>query len=94
MSDSMVMNNTLGLYQKEGISAAVLRVVDMNTQYPVRFDPDGGRSGMLDILESIQDGKLFLYRRRAKMCHSKTSKLTPKFREGYVLMESRWNIMR
>lgn len=59
--DAMVLNLTLGLYQKEGIEAAVLRVIDMDTQHPVRFDPDSGRAGMLDVWDSIKDGKLFLF---------------------------------
>lgn len=59
--DVTTLNVTLGLYQRLGIEAAVLRVVDMDTQYTVRFNPDSAQAGMLEIWDTIKDGKLFLF---------------------------------
>lgn len=61
VSDAMMVNVTLGIYQREGIEAAVLRIIDMDTQHPIRFNPDNGMGGVLEILDSMNDGKLFLY---------------------------------
>lgn len=59
--DITTLNLALGTYKNIGIEAAVLRVIDMDTQHPVRFDSDNSRASMLNIWESAKDGKVFLF---------------------------------
>lgn len=61
LTDAIMTNVGLGLYQKEGINSALLRVVDLDTQHPIRFDPEGNSSNMSEVWECIKDGRMFLY---------------------------------
>lgn len=79
LTDAIMTNIGLGLYQKEGINSALLRVVDIDTQHPIRFDPEGSRTNLLEIFECIKDGRMFLYFDNYELVALVTKTLESKF---------------
>lgn len=60
LMDSAMLSVTLGLFERAGIEIAVLKVIDEETQVPVRFDSAHKRGGV-ELWECINEGKMFLY---------------------------------
>lgn len=55
--DTIMLNVTLGLFEKKEINIAVLNVIDDETQVPIRFNAESG----IALWDPIKDGRMFLY---------------------------------
>jgi hypothetical protein len=63
MSDAFVWFQTLGIFERAGISIAALDMTDPYNPVDVRFDPDPASAGavVLKMTRCILDGRIFLY---------------------------------
>lgn len=61
MLDAVMLNVTLGFFQKAGISAAVLNVEDPENAFPVRFNASGAPGAAYQFWPCVQDGTIYFY---------------------------------
>lgn len=59
--DAVMLNVTLGLFEKSGIQAAALDVRKLEDPRTVRFDPQSGPGAGAQICHCVQDGKIYFY---------------------------------